>query len=101
MSKPGMAAGTDLATYLKVSPEFVSTIELPLGARLERAGETAFVVVLPRMNFFDIWLQPVADAIVLYVLAADACLCLSRCLPQSPTCFLRVMGTLVPPPFQA
>jgi len=77
VAEPGTAAaGTDLATYLKVSPEFVSTIELPLGARLDRAGETAFVVVLPRMNFFDVWLQPVADAIVMYVPPLCASLCL-------------------------
>ena len=63
---PGTAAGTDLVSYLNVSPEFVSTISLPLGARLDRAGETQYVVVLPKMDFFDVWLQPTAEASVMY-----------------------------------
>lgn len=77
--KPGMDPGTDLDTYLLLCPEFVCDIGLPLGAVLTRDTEKSVVITLPRMNFFDVWLQPIANAGV-------------RCSRRRSTIYLSLMG---------
>lgn len=60
--------GSDISEYLSASPERIENIKLPLGASLRRVGtlthggEEEFTVVLPVLQFFEVWLQPTAQS---------------------------------------
>ena len=64
----GATPGTDLATYMRQSPEFLTGLALPLGAQLTRQTEDGFTMALPKINLFDVWVQPTATATVTCVL---------------------------------
>lgn len=60
----GATPGTNLATYMQQSPEFLTGLDLPLGAKLTRQTDDGFTISLPKIDLFDVWLQPTATATV-------------------------------------
>ena len=60
--KKSTAPDLDLATYLYESKEFATDLKLPLGAVLKRTEKDKWVILLPKMDFLDVWIQPTATA---------------------------------------
>jgi hypothetical protein len=60
----GAADGTDLRSYLRLSPEFVGGLDLPLGASITRTADRAFEISLPKLELFDVVVQPTAYSTV-------------------------------------
>uniref|UniRef100_A0A7S0N064 Coenzyme Q-binding protein COQ10 START domain-containing protein n=1 Tax=Pyramimonas obovata TaxID=1411642 RepID=A0A7S0N064_9CHLO len=60
--KKSTSPGLDLATYLSESNEFVDDLSLPLGAVLKRTEKAKWVILLPKLDLFDVWVQPTATA---------------------------------------
>lgn len=63
--RPGLSPN-DLAAYLRVSPEFVGGLSLPLGATIRRTADLAFEISLPSLQLFDVSVQPTAYSTVTY-----------------------------------
>jgi len=63
VNQRGTQEGTSLSTYMRLSPEFVCGLDLPLGAKLQRCSDTGYLISLPRMDILDVWVQPTATAV--------------------------------------
>eukprot|EP00959_Pyramimonas_sp_CCMP1952_P340205 7125508-Pyramimonas_sp.AAC.2 len=57
--------GRDYPSHLRTeweSPSRIANVKLPVGANLRRVTEEEFTMVLPKLDFFDVWLQPSAQS---------------------------------------
>eukprot|EP00798_Chlamydomonas_sp_ICE-L_P031170 gene31170-6312_t len=61
-----VSPGTDseLLEYLSTSIASFPDIALPLGGSLARIDASNFKLTTPKLELFDIWLQPTAEALV-------------------------------------
>mmetsp|Transcript_3091 Transcript_3091/g.7107 ORF Transcript_3091/g.7107 Transcript_3091/m.7107 type:complete len:248 (+) Transcript_3091:138-881(+) len=62
--KPGADPSCSLTAYMKTLGQDLSILKMPLGASLAKLTNKTYQVVAPRIQLWDIWLQPSSLSVV-------------------------------------